>query len=55
MLANVENQLDERSLGCLNSGGLSYSSELNMLVGYLYSGGLSLFSWPVYFGGLSLF
>ena len=40
---------------CLNSGGLSYSSGLNMLVGYLYSGGLSLFCWAVYFGGLSLF
>ena len=40
---------------CVNSGGLSYSSGLNMLVGYLYSGGLSLFCWAVYFGGLSLF
>ena len=42
-------------VSCLNSGGLSYSSELNKLVGYLYSGGLSLFCWAVYFGGLSLF
>ena len=42
-------------VGCLNSGGLPYSSGLNMLVGYLYSGGLSLFCWDVYFGGLSLF
>ena len=42
-------------VGCLHSGGLSYSRGLNMLVGYLYSGGLSLFWWAVYFGGLSLF
>ena len=42
-------------VGCLNSGWQSYSSGLNMLVGYLYSGGLSLVCWAVYFGGLSLF
>ena len=48
-------------VGCLNSGGLSYSTGLNILVGYLYSGGLSLFCWAVYlvsylyFSGPSVF
>ena len=44
----LKNNLMRDPVGCLKSGGLSYSSGLNMLVGYLYSGGLSLFWWAIF-------
>ena len=51
----LKTNLKRHPVGCLNSGGLSYSSGLNMLVGYLYSGGLYILVGYLYFSGPSVF